>query len=111
MARWLAVSIWFFGILSLVSAPVTGAVWWHFVALAIYSAILPVGVGLSTALRHQQRDLDRLWAQRVRDLAARDDLTGLFNRRHFNVELERFMSECRGAGLPPERGLRDPSIK
>jgi diguanylate cyclase (GGDEF)-like protein len=98
--RWLAAGAWLFGITAFIAEWATGAAGWHFVALALYVAILPVGVGLSTALRIRQRDLDRLWGQRFHDLAIRDELTGLFNRRHFNVELDRLMSECLSAGTP-----------
>lgn len=98
--RWLAAGAWCFGIASIIAEWVTGATWWHFVALAVYIALLPLGVGLSTTLRIRQRNLDRLWGERFRELAIRDELTGLFNRRYFNAELERLAPECLSTGTP-----------
>ena len=99
-ARTLSFGVWAVGLSALIADSVTGSAAWHVVGLAAYFAIVPIGVVLSTVLRHRQRDLDRAWAQRLTDLAIRDELTGLFNRRHFNTQLERFASECLRAGTP-----------
>lgn len=99
-ARLLALCVWLIGLSALIMAWATGTALWHAVELVVYLAVLPLGVLLSTALRARQRKLDSLWARRLRDLAVRDDLTGLYNRRHFHAELQRLTAESLSAGRP-----------
>lgn len=99
-ARMLALGFWTFGFVALIAEELTGTTWWHIITFAMYMAMLPLALIVSTALRTRQRNLDKQWAQRLHSMAVRDDLTGLFNRRAFNVALEPLISECRLEGLP-----------
>ncbi len=100
VARLVAVFVWSLGFAALIAEEVTSARLWYVVTFGTYLAILPLGVALSTGLRWRQRDLDLGWAIHLHDLAIRDDLTGLFNRRYFNAELHRLAADCGRAGTP-----------
>ena len=100
IGRLVAVVVWSLGLGTLIAAKATGAEAWHNATFVAYLALLPFGLILSAALRERQRDLDREWGLRLHDLAMRDELTGLFNRRHFNSELDRLASDCELTGVP-----------
>ncbi|MBI5949515.1 MAG: GGDEF domain-containing protein [Chloroflexi bacterium] len=100
VARFVGTSVWCLGLAALIAEQATGSRSWHIATFAIYLAILPLAAALSTILRRRQQDLDLRWAHHLHELAMRDDLTGLFNRRYFNAELDRLAAECARAGMP-----------
>ena len=60
--------------------------WYVVLAVIVYATVV--------AARRSQVELARETARRFRDLAIRDELTGLYNRRYFTSELEREVGAC-----------------
>ena len=90
-----------------IAAWYTGSLEW-LIAYIVYSVLFfSCQAYLNTILRRKQRNLDRQWARRFRELAIRDELTGLYNRRYFNDQLALLIAECRDEGRPLTVALID----
>ncbi len=74
---------------------------------AWYLAIAAIVNVVAQIPRKRQALLDQEWGRRFQELAARDDLTGLHNRRYFNSELEDQYRTCKEAGRPLTIALVD----
>jgi diguanylate cyclase (GGDEF)-like protein len=57
--------------------------------------------------RRRQGEIDSEVRRKLRDLAEHDDLTGLYNRRYFNSQLESHIALCRDGAAPLTIGLID----
>lgn len=66
---------------------------WYLALAVIISTVVAVP-------RRRQAAIDRELSRRFRELSEHDDLTGLYNRRYFNGELERQLTACRAAATP-----------
>lgn len=74
---------------------------WLFWAFAgWYLALAVVVTSVAAVPRRRQAHIDRELWRRFRELSEHDDLTGLYNRRYFNGELERQIAGCRSAARP-----------
>lgn len=81
---------------------------WMFWAFAGWYLAMAVIVSLVAAIpRNRQSRIDREMSHRFRVLSEHDDLTGLFNRRFFNGELDRQIAICRGGRVPLSIGMID----
>lgn len=85
----------------------TGTVAWHIADLASFLALSALITWLSSIPRRRQKELDREWAGRFHELAIRDELTGLYNRRFFNQELARLVAESHANTKPLTLALID----
>ena len=106
-ARWAGYGSWLVG-----WALFAFAAWardpWAFALFASWYLALGLIVAVSAAIpRRRQSLFDLEWAHRFRELAIRDDLTGLYNRRYFNSELEAQIPLCRQSGRPLSLALID----
>jgi diguanylate cyclase (GGDEF)-like protein len=90
-----------------------GAAWvtrdevWLVAFAGWYLAMAAIVMEVSKIPRARQSEADRAWAARYHELAIRDDLTGLYNRRFFTHELDRRIVECRESGEPLTIALID----
>lgn len=66
----------------------TGSAAWHTAFLVGFVLLCVLTTLVAQIPRRVQRKRDRDWATRLHELAIRDELTGLYNRRHFNASLE-----------------------
>ncbi|MEO8540107.1 MAG: GGDEF domain-containing protein [bacterium] len=73
---------------------------WYLVMAGLVSAVAAIP-------RELQSRLDRDLGRRFQELSEHDDLTGLFNRRYFNAELEAQISACQRNSAPLSIGLID----
>ena len=73
---------------------------WYLAMAALISAVVAVP-------RKRQSRIDRELGRRFRELSEHDDLTGLYNRRYFNSELERQIARCREDSTPLSIGMID----
>ena len=73
----------------------TGSGWWFVVYLAGSALLAAIIAHLSSFTRERQHARDLAWAERLHHLATHDELTGLFNRRQFNVVLEQSVVAAR----------------
>ncbi len=74
---------------------------WMFWTFAGWYLAMAVATSSVTAIpRRRQAAIDRELWRRFRELSEHDDLTGLYNRRYFNGELERQLAACRAAATP-----------
>lgn len=80
-------------------ALVAFAVWYLVTAIVV----IPV----AAQPRRRQRILHEEWARRFHELAVRDDLTGLFNRRYFHSELAAGIEAARRDHAPLTLALVD----
>jgi diguanylate cyclase (GGDEF)-like protein len=107
VARFVGFGSWvvggvFFGAAALFREP------WLFGAFAGWYLAMAAIVNVVAAVpRKRQAALDQEWGHRFQELAIRDDLTGLHNRRYFNSELEEQFHLCKQAGLPLTIALVD----
>jgi diguanylate cyclase (GGDEF)-like protein len=85
----------------------TGSFAWHAIFAALYVVVAGLIWVISAIPRKEQMEMDRAWGRRFHELAIRDDLTGLYNRRFFNSELERLVAECRANGATLTLALID----
>lgn len=88
------------------------ACWWRepwlFGAFALWYLVLAGLIAVvATIPRRRQRLLDQEWARKFREMAIRDELTGLYNRRYFNSVLETQIQECRASRVPLTVALVD----
>ena len=84
-----------FGLVALVRQP------WAFWSFAGWYLAMAVIISTVVAVpRRRQAAIDRELSRRFRELSEHDDLTGLYNRRYFNGELERQLAACRAASTP-----------
>jgi diguanylate cyclase (GGDEF)-like protein len=86
---------------------ITGSLFWHLAFIAWYAFIVAFVWFVSAIPRNRQKKLDLQWARRFHELSIHDELTGLYNRRHFNQELERLIIETRVTGQPLTLALID----
>lgn len=85
----------------------TGSPGW-LIAYIVYSVLFfACQAYLNTIVRRKQRNLDREWARRLRELAIRDELTGLYNRRYFNDQLAALIPQCKEQRRPLTVALID----
>ncbi|MGE0601062.1 MAG: GGDEF domain-containing protein [Dehalococcoidia bacterium] len=81
---------------------------WLFAAFGAWYMALAVIVSVVAQVpRKRQAILDQEWGRRFQELAARDELTGLHNRRYFNLELEEQFVACREQARPLTIALVD----
>lgn len=107
VVRLVAVSSGLGGVALAAGAWHSGSLAW-LVAYLIYSLALFFGVAFVSSIpRHRQRRLDHDWARRFHELSIRDELTGLYNRRYFNQQLESLITRCRDARQPLTVALID----
>ena len=85
----------------------TGTVAWLIAYLASFLALSALITWLSSIPRRRQKELDREWAGSFHELAIRDELTGLYNRRFFNQELARLVAESHANTKPLTLALID----
>lgn len=85
----------------------TGSTAWLAVYLVTFVAVTGLITWLSSIPRRKQKDLDLEWARRFHELAIRDDLTGLYNRRFFNQELARLTTASHAEKTPLTLALVD----
>lgn len=107
LARIAGLGAWFIGLCVFVAAIVSREPWLFAVFAAWYVVIAAVAVVVAAVPRHRQAVLDQEWARRFHELAIHDELTGLYNRRYFNSELQSQIAACRGAGTPLTIALVD----
>lgn len=67
----------------------TGAAIWLWLYVAGFAVMVVATVLVAQVPRRIQKQRDGEWAARFHEMAIRDDLTGLYNRRYFNTALER----------------------
>jgi len=109
-AKWVRISgygSWFAGLVLLMAAIVTMEPVLLVVFTGWYVALAVLLTFVAAIPRKRQAALDQEWSRRYRELAIRDDLTGLFNRRYFNSELELQVKECRDSNSPLSIALID----
>ncbi|MGE3074757.1 MAG: GGDEF domain-containing protein [Dehalococcoidia bacterium] len=81
---------------------------WLFAAFgAWYAAIAVIVSVVAQVPRKRQAILDKEWGRRFQELATRDELTGLHNRRYFNLELEEQFVTCKEQARPLTLALVD----
>lgn len=107
LARLAGLGAWFIGLCVFVAAIVTRAPWLFAVFSVWYVVIAVVAVVVAAVPRRRQAILDQEWARRFHELAIHDELTGLYNRRYFNSELQSQIAACRGASTPLTIALVD----
>lgn len=66
---------------------------WYLAMAGLISSVVAIP-------RRRQAEIDRELWRRFRELSEHDDLTGLYNRRYFNGEIERQITACREGGAP-----------
>jgi diguanylate cyclase (GGDEF)-like protein len=71
----------------------TGSTGWFRLYAAAFFVMIGATVFVAQIPRRIQRKRDAEWASRFHEMAIRDELTGLYNRRHFNRTLERAMRD------------------
>ncbi len=99
-SRLVGFGAWLIGWVLFVFAMATGQGWLAW-AFAGWYVTLPAIVTVVAAWpRRRQAAIDRELWRRFRELSEHDDLTGLFNRRYFNGELERQIRRCHANGAP-----------
>lgn len=106
-ARLLGAGAWLVGLLVFLNAWAMHSEAWLVGFSIIYTVL--VGVVFYVAgipLMHQQ-DADARWAHQLREFAVRDELTGLYNRRFFNVELQRRVEAAHAGSEPLSLALID----
>ena len=72
----------------------TGAAIWLWLYAAGFAVMIVATVLVAQVPRRIQKQRDGEWAARFHEMAIRDDLTGLYNRRYFNTALERALSRA-----------------
>ena len=77
------------------------------VSLVWYILLAAIVAAVAAIPRKRQAELDQAWARSFRELAIRDDLTGLHNRRYFHSELDAQIRTCREQGRPLSIALID----
>lgn len=85
----------------------TGSPGWLIAYIAYSVLFFACQAYLNTILRRKQRNLDRELARRFRELAIRDELTGLYNRRYFNDQLAALIPQCKEQRRPLTVALVD----
>lgn len=85
----------------------SGSFGWLIADLVSFLALSGLINWLSSIPRRKQKVLDSEWARRFHELAIRDELTGLYNRRFFNQELARLSAESNGNMTPLTLALID----
>lgn len=85
----------------------SGSVGWLIAEVSSFLALSGLINWLSSIPRRKQKLLDSEWARRFRELASRDELTGLYNRRFFNQELARLSAESNANMTPLTLALID----
>jgi diguanylate cyclase (GGDEF)-like protein len=98
LARAAGLSAWFLGLCIFVVAAATRSPWLFALFAAWYVVIAAVAVVVAAVPRRRQAVLDLEWARRFHELAIHDELTGLYNRRYFNAELQAQIAACRVDG-------------
>lgn len=98
--RLLGLAAWTIGLVVYLTAWTGGSGAWHAGFLAIYAGMLGLSFGLAGIPRRLQRDADADWVRELHDMAIRDDLTGLYNRRYFNHQLARAVDHATLTGQP-----------
>lgn len=107
VARVVGAGAWLLGLLVFLNAWAMHSEIWLIGFSVIYTVL--VGVVFHVAgmpLLHQQ-DADARWARQLHELAVRDELTGLYNRRFFNVELQRSVEAAQAGKEPLSLALID----
>lgn len=100
ISRLIGFGSWFVGFLIFGVACIVREPWLFAVFGAWYLAIVVLVAAVVVVPRKRQATLDQEWGRRFHELATRDDLTGLYNRRYFNSELEAQFLACRTDGRP-----------
>ena len=85
----------------------SGSLGWLIADVASFLVLSALVTGLSSIPRRKQKALDWEWARRFHELAIRDELTGLYNRRFFNQELARLSAESNANMTPLTLALID----
>ncbi len=98
---------WLVGWAILAAALMVRAPWLFALFAAWYFAIAAVIVVVAAIPRRSQRMLYEALNRQFQELAIRDDLTGLYNRRYFHSELEAQFQESRTNGRPLTVALVD----
>lgn len=107
LARLVCLAAWVSSLVVFLAAWKSGTAFWHLMFLATYLLMAPLVWVMSAIPRKRQRLLDEQWARRFREMAIRDDLTGVYNRRHFSHELERLIETSTYDGSPLTLALID----
>lgn len=100
LARMVGVGAWSIGMAVYLTAWASGSAAWHIGFAVLYTAILGVVFVVAGMPRRLQHDADISMARELHELAVRDELTGLYNRRFFNQELERAVMRSEASGEP-----------
>lgn len=106
-ARLIGFGAWGVGWIFLVAAWLWPEPWFFAAFAAWYLVLAGLIVVVAAIPRRRQRALDQEWTRTFREMAIRDELTGLFNRRYFNSVLETQIRDCQAAGLPLSIALVD----
>ncbi len=81
---------------------------WLFGAFLGWYVLMTAIVALTAVTpRKRQSKIDRETARKFRDLSEHDDLTGLYNRRYFNAELDAQIAVCKEQRVALTIGLID----
>ena len=84
-----------------------GSIGWLIAELTSFFLLAGLITWLSSIPLRKQKELDSVWARRFHELAIRDELTGLYNRRFFNQELARLSAESNANMTPLTLALID----
>lgn len=107
IARLAGLAAWFVGLCIFAAAVASREPWLFAAFVAWYFVLAVLTVVIAAAPRRRQALLDQEWARRFHELAIHDDLTGLYNRRYFNSELEAQIVACREVRAPLTIALID----
>lgn len=107
LARMLGVGAWSLGMLVYLVAWGSHSQVWHVGFAVMYTAILGVVFIVAGIPRRLQHDADITIARELHELAVRDELTGLYNRRYFNQELGRAVARSAEIGEPLTLAILD----
>lgn len=100
MSRVVGIGCWLVGLAIFLAACVLREPWLFVAFGAWYLSLAVIVTAVAAVPRKRQRMLDHEWGRLVQELAIRDELTGLHNRRYFNTELEAQFAACREQAKP-----------
>ncbi|MBK8561698.1 GGDEF domain-containing protein [Candidatus Amarobacter glycogenicus] len=107
IARLIGFGCWLIGLVIFAAACLSGEPVLFAAFGAFYVSLAGIVGVTATVPRKRQAALDREWGRRFQELAIRDELTGLHNRRYFNSELESQFRRCQSDGAPLSIALVD----
>ncbi|MEX0783625.1 MAG: GGDEF domain-containing protein [Dehalococcoidia bacterium] len=76
----------------------TGSGAWYWAFVALYFGMCALTTVVAQIPRRMQRKRDGEWAAKLHEMAIRDELTGLYNRRYFHAALARAIREAEAEG-------------